>query len=1565
MSYEPFELKKAYEHNESLSLDMVLCRPDYNRTAIQSISNVYNKKLTRYLSAIDELSFDIPQKINGVDQNEEYDLIKHDYIIRLTFDDQVQYFVIKDFDENVENNKVVKSVTAYSYECTLNQKLIINWQNEQKSLADTMAILLDAYPSWALGQVDPVIMAKERTLECSEKSYYEFMQDIQKSFGCLFLFDTVARMIHIKTVDSIGVDRGFVLSNSNYMKSITIEPNYTDVVTRLYAFGKDNINVATKTSMGTTYIDNLSYFIAPFQRVSDGNGGWHVEKHSNFMTDQLCHSLLDYYDFVESKKSIMDNYNLELAELKSQLDDLLYSTSTSDEGLKTLQSNLDAKEVALSAVNKMGDTDRDLADEVKSLKVKIKNKQLEVDQKEAEIDSKQNEINLLHTQCSLDAHLTSEGLKELDHYIKEKTWRDESYVYVDDLYTDAVEMLERLSQPSIAFKVDAINYLRSIEHSIDWECVTKGMGDKIQIDVDQLGLSLKVRLVEYTFSEDGTEFNLKFSNKDSIDDPMLYLEELLKNSANTSSTVSMEKWRYRSYYNDRNEFTDWFDGTLDLTKKKALAGDAQDVVIDSRGIQLIDVQNPNKQIKLIGDLIVYTNDGWNTIGTAISSEGVFASALYGKIIAGAQLTIENANSTFKVAGDKVTITGGALEITEGLPEGQINSGSTSKWNSAESNAKAYAKTYADQESSRLENLITTEISDVNNAISALETDVVDIISDSKVTSIEANMLEQRLDGLNAESADLIAVATSLNITVQKTDYSTALSELETSLSPFINQASYPVGISSLQRVDINNCISHVQDTKSKLINEISRAREVLSKAYTDQETGALTTYVNSQIDDVNSAIGEVRNDVDDFASDLKITNIEANQLELKLSELKAESNDLIVMASSLGITAQKIAYSNAVVGLENAISPFINQASYPVAVTEAQRSAIKTSIDLVQSTKTLLANEISKVQQNKSKDYSDQINDSLTSYINGQVSDINLSLNALDAELSDVVSDGMVTQIEANQLELKLTEVSAESVDLLNVASALSVTTKKDNYATAVSNLDLELQPFVNQASYPVAITTTQRGNIDTAIDNVQSAKTELINEIARVREANANSYTDQESTALTNYINDQITGVNSAISGLETDVGNMLSDDKVTQIEANSLKLKKSEVNSESSDLVAVANTLGITTEKSNYSTALNNLNIALSPFVDQVSYPVAITSNQRDAIDTALDAVQNAKSILINKITAVREEQAKQYTDDNAVFKDTLYNGVKLNTTVGLMAIRSDNKARTTVNATDGIKIEQGNGSGTWSKKFYVDTNGYLVATDMKTSNMSATNIIIDGGKLKAGSSTLIDVGNKTINFDGFTTKSGKIGSGNIDIKGLTVRNTSNQVTFQVDGNGNLTLGGNITWASKPTYTASEVGARSSTWMPTASQVGARSTSWLPSYSEVQGSKPPTNADNTDANIMSVLTNNGAVKGMFYTSAGKLYLNADAIVTGSIDAGLIKVGTLDAERIGTGTLRIGDGSGIGTVYFNNTGRIYGVSTGDIGVTASGIFFNADMIDMRGVPDVRLPDSAMVAKFA
>jgi phage minor structural protein len=75
------------------------------------------------------------------------------------------------------------------------------------------------------------------------------------------------------------------------------------------------------------------------------------------------------------------------------------------------------------------------------------------------------------------------------------------------------------------------------------------------------------------------------------------------------------------------------------------------------------------------------------------------------------------------------------------------------------------------------------------------------------------------------------------------------------------------------------------------------------------------------------------------------------------------------------------------------------------------------------------------------------------------------------------------------------------------------------------------------------------------------------------------------------------------------------------------------------------------------------------------------------------------------------------------NTISNNGVYNNVQIGDAFGIRAVRSDSKVITTINATEGISIENEN-----KKVFYVDTNGNLVAVDISAENMKA-----EGGTFK----------------------------------------------------------------------------------------------------------------------------------------------------------------------------------------------------------------------------------------
>ncbi len=153
-------------------------------------------------------------------------------------------------------------------------------------------------------------------------------------------------------------------------------------------------------------------------------------------------------------------------------------------------------------------------------------------------------------------------------------------------------------------------------------------------------------------------------------------------------------------------------------------------------------------------------------------------------------------------------------------------------------------------------------------------------------------------------------------------------------------------------------------------------------------------------------------------------------------------------------------------------------------------------------------------------------------------------------------------------------------------------------------------------------------------------------------------------------YIDTQVTQLDDSLNNLETEINSYSSDLKLTLAEANTLKISLDSLNAESTDLINVATSLSITTEKTNYSNALTTLTNYLNTYWLGKTYPLTITSAQRTNVTNYFKNVENYKSILVNKIIEIR--------DGTSVKKGNLYNGVKITQSGGIEVYDNLNKQR-----------------------------------------------------------------------------------------------------------------------------------------------------------------------------------------------------------------------------------------------------------------------------------------------
>lgn len=648
---------------EPKGMDLILCKP--NRQKIGNISDIINPVYTAKFNDIDELSFSIPYNIFDnefkLTKNPFWDYIKGDYLVLLN---EEKYFVINLPESQLNDGKDIKNVKCYSYEYVLNDKKIRGYKTTAMLYDSTehkTGVLnkLEEQTSWKVGYVDPLALMdtngshyRYRTFDISEQTWLSFLNDVQKAFSCIFKYDTVNKKIDIYATENIGVDTGLYISDSNYLISFQKEEKFEDIVTQLNIYGKDNLSINNVNPLGTSYREDFSYYM---------NNG--------YMTEGLKIALIKYNELLELHKNDFSNYLTQLTTLQSNMNTKELEISALKEQLNVIENNI---YVAINAGSQTVETlDLSTLHKQKTSKEsEIANKKNEIDNIQSQIDVINSNITTLQNLISKSNNFTSEQLDELDFYIKQDTWQNDNISDVNELYIEGGKALNKINQPTIEYSnIGVADFLKVVEYQHDWGKLK--LGDFVTINYEKFGDDLKLRLVEYQHDFDNNKLTLSLSNKDIKDDALRYLGNMFSNNAQTSTAVVMNKYIWDLSETTNQQVSDIINNNLDATKNAVLSGVTQDVVIDGHGIKLSNMDNKNEQLRLLSNVIAFSEDGFAHANTAICSKGIVGENIFSKVIGSEKLLLTNSAGKFFVDGNKMTAIDMILSLTTTNGKGKI------------------------------------------------------------------------------------------------------------------------------------------------------------------------------------------------------------------------------------------------------------------------------------------------------------------------------------------------------------------------------------------------------------------------------------------------------------------------------------------------------------------------------------------------------------------------------------------------------------------------------------------------------------------------------------------------------------------------------------------------------------------------------------------------------------------------------------------------------------------------------------------------------------------------------
>ena len=480
---------------------------------------------------------------------------------------------------------------------------------------------------------------KYRTFDSSGAKWNTMLENIAKSFDCVFVLDSYTQTINAYHYSEFGEDTGISLLYDNAIKEITRTRKLDELVTRLWV-ESSKVTIAGVNILGTDYVENYDYFI-----------------NSGIMSDELVHALSEYDKLLKEKETqfnllIVDKY--EADQNVTLADSQLYALEERLEGqrailtgyLKDAADNGEAFNSQTQAQQKV----------VSDLEQQIADKQKELDGYKADAENLQKQI----VQIGIDIQRTNaeyggkklfndELLLELSDYLIEKTLEDETHLTGSSLYSFALQEIQDYQKPIIDFTI-----------ATNMEFI-KRAGCKI---TDFLYLGAKVGIEDRTgelADEDGTVMVYSFSlnpNKDEFSNfkftnfgkaPDTALKQISRTTQTVKAAKSLTDFYKATWADMKNKALDIDEILtygLDLAAQKVRSRTEENVLdISEAGIFCIDAKNNNEQLAIMNDLITMTTDGWRTAKVAISPEGVMADTIIGNLIMGSELYISNTKDT--------------------------------------------------------------------------------------------------------------------------------------------------------------------------------------------------------------------------------------------------------------------------------------------------------------------------------------------------------------------------------------------------------------------------------------------------------------------------------------------------------------------------------------------------------------------------------------------------------------------------------------------------------------------------------------------------------------------------------------------------------------------------------------------------------------------------------------------------------------------------------------------------------------------------------------------------------
>lgn len=686
-------LKFSYDYWNNLETpSFILCNTNKNKIGILNVT----KKHMTYNNNIPEISFTMHKYINGK-ENPYYNSVQE---LQYIYIENIGYFQITSKPEIIEKESLeYKEIVAQSTECEFAQKYLntftINMGTAESidgvslyNIADIehslFHLILEKLPSWSIGHVDSSLVELQRSFQIDNQDVYSFMtSDIATAFGCIFFFDTINNLINVYAEDSVSENTDIVISFKNLLKEVKIDPDIDSIKTCVTLVGDDDLTVR-ELNMGYDKIYDFSYF-------------HNLDYMSQDLYDALTAYQTKYQSCKEQYTPIINEYQstiVQIAYLTSEmLPDKPDSTDWNQYSLNELNTKKKSYENRQSVLMESGYGNpnkseyktlyKPVYDTLNSINAEIKVRENQINALEKQKYSLNIQMQEIVEQINITRNFTKSQWEFLSKFIREDTIQDSNFVTTDAMTEEEIldmkqsfldfgnKELLRVSHPQCDFTMTMAN-IYTIKEFRD-KLSLFDLYNYITILIrDDYFIKVKILSFEIDF-EDKSNFSVTFGSINKLKPKSQYglIKDAISATSSATTSVAFNKYQWNTASDNASDIGNMISSGL-ISAGVGLTNSRSTMVIDERGMFMKNTegsQYENDQAALTGSNILFTDDGWKTVktalgrvtytksGTKVSAYGLIAEIVLAGYISGCTIEGNTINGN-EIKGN--TITGGTI-----------------------------------------------------------------------------------------------------------------------------------------------------------------------------------------------------------------------------------------------------------------------------------------------------------------------------------------------------------------------------------------------------------------------------------------------------------------------------------------------------------------------------------------------------------------------------------------------------------------------------------------------------------------------------------------------------------------------------------------------------------------------------------------------------------------------------------------------------------------------------------------------------------------------------------------